>query len=127
MIVAGVFDLLGLIPTGPRPTRADIFAAVHVDYKLALNVLATIIFATLFWLTMRRGETDPVCGMTVDRAKAITRPAVGTGTGTGSGSGKTAFFCSAHCADEFDRAAAQDDLDRANRAAGREHPRPAAR
>jgi uncharacterized membrane protein YraQ (UPF0718 family)/YHS domain-containing protein len=112
LIVAGVFDLLGLIPTGPRPTRADIFGAVHVDYKLALNVLGTVIFAALFWLTMRRGETDPVCGMTVDRAKAITRPAVGTD------SGKTAFFCSAHCADEFDRA---------NRAAGREPPQPAAR
>jgi uncharacterized protein len=114
LIVAGVFDLLGLIPSGPRPTRGDIFGAVHVDYKLALNILGTVIFAALFWLTMRRGETDPVCGMKVDRAKAITRPAGGTGTGAG----KTAFFCSAHCADEFDRA---------NRAAGREHPQPAAR
>jgi uncharacterized membrane protein YraQ (UPF0718 family)/YHS domain-containing protein len=114
LIVAGIFDLLGLIPTGPRPSRADIFGAVHVDYKLALNVLGAVIFAALFWLTVRRGETDPVCGMAVDRARAITRPA-----GDRDGSGKaTVYFCSEHCADEFGRA---------DRAAGREHPRPAPR
>jgi hypothetical protein len=65
-----------LRPAGPHSDRpaadpADIFGAVHVDYKLALNVLGTIIFAALFWLTVRRGEADPVCGMKVDRAKAI--------------------------------------------------------
>jgi uncharacterized membrane protein YraQ (UPF0718 family)/YHS domain-containing protein len=105
LIVAGVFDLLGLIPSGARPSRADIFGAVHVDYKLALNALATVMFAALWWLTVRRGETDPVCGMKVDRARAITRP----------NGGGTRYFCSAHCAHEFDRAA------------GEEQPRPAAR
>src|SRR5205814_9017608 len=63
LIVDGIFSALGLIPTGPRPTRADIFTGVHVDYKLALNLLGVVIFAALFWLTARHGVTDPVCGM----------------------------------------------------------------
>jgi uncharacterized protein len=94
LAVAGLFELLGLIPEGPRPTRTDIFGAVHVDYKLALNVLGAAIFVALFWLTVRRGETDPVCGMKVDRAQAMTRTTDG---------GATAYFCSAHCAEAFDR------------------------
>jgi uncharacterized membrane protein YraQ (UPF0718 family) len=72
LIVDGIFSAIGLIPTGPRPTRADIFSSIHVDYKLALNVLGIVIFAALFWLTARRGATDPVCGMEVDRGKALT-------------------------------------------------------
>jgi uncharacterized protein len=92
LIVAGVFALIGISPAGPRPSRADVFGAVHVDYKLALNVVATAIFAALFWLTVRRGATDPVCGMTVDRAKAITLDT----------DGGRRCFCSAHCAGQFD-------------------------
>lgn len=65
LIVDGIFSALGLIPTGPRPTRADIFSSIHVDYKLALNVLGVAIFTALFWLTARRGATDPVCGRPV--------------------------------------------------------------
>ncbi len=67
LIVDGIFSAVGLIPTGSRPTRADIFSSIHVDYKLALNVLGVVIFAVLVWLTARRGATDPVCGMRVDR------------------------------------------------------------
>jgi len=63
LVVDGIFSALRLIPTGPRPTRADIFSAIHVDYKLALNVLGVVIFTVLFWLTARRGVTDQVCGM----------------------------------------------------------------
>ena len=92
LIVNGLFSALGLLPTGPRPTRADIFGAVHVDYKLALNLLGLAIFAGLFWLTVRRGATDPVCGMTVDRAKAVT---------TEFG-GHTYYFCSTHCLHAFE-------------------------
>jgi hypothetical protein len=36
-------------------------------------MLGVAIFAALFRLTARRGATDPVCGMTVDRDRAITR------------------------------------------------------
>ena len=59
LVVAGLFDLLGLVPAGPRPTRADIFGSLAVDYKLLLNVLATIVFAALFGLTARRRAREP--------------------------------------------------------------------
>jgi hypothetical protein len=92
LIVDAVFSALGLIPSGPRPTRADIFSSIHVDYKLALNVLGIVIFAALFWLTARRGATDPVCGMKVDRDKAITKDF----------GGDTYYFCSTHCLHAFE-------------------------
>src|SRR5438093_657842 len=62
LLVDGLFSGLGLIPTGPRPSRGDIFGSVSVDYKLFLNILGLAVFAVLFWLTQRRGATDPVCG-----------------------------------------------------------------
>jgi uncharacterized protein len=67
LIINAAFGGLGLIPTGARPSRGDIFGAIHLDYKLALNILGVAIFAALFWLTAGRGATDPVCGMQVDR------------------------------------------------------------
>jgi uncharacterized membrane protein YraQ (UPF0718 family) len=54
LIVDGLFGLAGLVPTGPRPTRTDIFGSVELNYKLVLNVLATVVFIALFWLTRRR-------------------------------------------------------------------------
>ncbi len=99
LAVSGLFALLGLTPAGPRPSRSAIFGAVAVDYKLALNGLAAAGFAALFTLTVRRGATDPVCGMTVDRARAI----VGTDAG-----GRRVYFCSEHCAHRFARAVRSD-------------------
>jgi uncharacterized protein len=95
LIVDGVFSALGLIPTGPRPSRGDIFGTITVNYKLFLNVLGVAIFAALFWLTARRGATDPVCGMKVDHAKAITKQL----------GGETFYFCSEHCLHAFELAA----------------------
>jgi uncharacterized membrane protein YraQ (UPF0718 family)/YHS domain-containing protein len=92
LIVNAVFGGLGLIPTGPRPSRGDIFGAIHLDYKLALNILGVVIFVGLFWLTAQRGVTDPVCGMKVDRAKAVTKE-IG---------GETFYFCSDHCLHAFE-------------------------
>jgi uncharacterized membrane protein YraQ (UPF0718 family) len=71
LVVDGVFSALGLLPVGPRPSRAAIFGSISVDYKLVLNVTGLLIFAALFTLTVRRGATDPVCGMTVDRDRAL--------------------------------------------------------
>jgi uncharacterized protein len=68
LIVDGLFSATGLIPTGPRPSRGDVFGTISVNYKLFLNVLGLGIFGALFWLTARRGVTDPVCGMKVDKA-----------------------------------------------------------
>jgi hypothetical protein len=95
LAIDGLFSLLGLIPTGPRPTRADIFGSIQLDYKLVLNVLATLVFAALFWLTARRGTVDPVCGMAVDRDRAVVRQV----------DGQSVYFCSDHCAEAFERSA----------------------
>jgi uncharacterized membrane protein YraQ (UPF0718 family) len=92
LIVDAIFTALGLIPTGPRPTRAEIFGSIRVDYKFALNILAVAIFGVLFWLTARRGVTDPVCGMKVDREKAVTKEF----------GGETYYFCSTHCLHAFE-------------------------
>ena len=53
LIVDLLFGLAGLIPDA-RPTRADVFGSVELDYKLVLNVLASGIFAVLMWMTRRR-------------------------------------------------------------------------
>jgi uncharacterized membrane protein YraQ (UPF0718 family) len=87
LLVNGIFSVAGLIPS-VRPSRADIFSQIKVDYKLLTNVLGLIVFASLFALTMRRGATDPVCGMKVDKAKAISVEV----------DGQTVYFCSDHCA-----------------------------
>jgi uncharacterized membrane protein YraQ (UPF0718 family)/YHS domain-containing protein len=91
LVVDGLFSVAGLIPDGPRPARGAIFGSIELDYKLALNVLGLVIFVALFWLTARRGVTDPVCGMKVDKAKAV----------TGEFDGKTLSFCSEHCRRAF--------------------------
>jgi hypothetical protein len=56
LIVDGIFGLVGLVPTGPRPTRTDVFGSVGLDYKLVLNVIATAIFVTLVWLSHGRAD-----------------------------------------------------------------------
>ncbi len=90
LIVDAVFGGLGLIPHA-RPSRADIFGSVKVDYKLGLNVAGLLIFAALMGLTVKRGATDPVCGMKVDRHKALRLER----------GGRTHFFCSEHCLHEY--------------------------
>jgi YHS domain-containing protein len=96
LLIDGVFSALGLVPTGPRPSRAAVFGHLGVDYTLFLNLLAAVVFVSLFWLTRARGATDPVCGMRVDRAKAVGRELAG----------QRFFFCSEHCARSFEREAA---------------------
>jgi YHS domain-containing protein len=94
LIIEGLFSVAGLIPAGARPTRADIFGSIQVDYKLALNALGLVAFVGLFWLTRQRGATDPVCGMRVDRHKAVSREF----------GGETFHFCSSHCLRTFEAA-----------------------
>jgi uncharacterized membrane protein YraQ (UPF0718 family) len=91
LIVDGIFSAAGLIPT-TRPSRDDVFGSVQVDYKLFLNVFGLIVFAALFWMTRQRGATDPVCGMRVDRQKAIRKEVAG----------ETLYFCSEHCWHAFE-------------------------
>ena len=91
LIVDAIFSGAGLIPH-VRPTRADIFGSVKVDYKLVTNILGFAIFAALFGLTIRRGATDPACGMKVDRKKALRIDFAG----------ETHYFCSDHCLHAFE-------------------------
>ncbi len=90
LAVAGLFAAFGAIPT-TRPSRADLFGAVQLDYKLVLNILGLVVFGALFGLTMRRGVKDPVCGMTVDRNTALRAELGGT----------TYHFCSDACRQSF--------------------------
>jgi uncharacterized membrane protein YraQ (UPF0718 family)/YHS domain-containing protein len=87
LLVNGLFSLAGLLPQ-VRPTRADIFSHVKLDYKLFTNVLGLLIFTILIALTVRRGATDPICGMKVDKDKAIRTEL----------EGQTFYFCSDRCA-----------------------------
>jgi uncharacterized membrane protein YraQ (UPF0718 family) len=89
LAVDGLFALLGLLPEGPRPSRGDVFGSIELDYKLVLNAIATVVFAALIGLTIRRGATDPTCGMRVDRTTAVRRQI----------DGRTAYFCSETCAE----------------------------
>jgi uncharacterized membrane protein YraQ (UPF0718 family)/YHS domain-containing protein len=91
LIVDGLFGAAGLIPT-VRPSRSDIFGSVQVDYKLFLNLLGVVIFAGLMWITMLRGTIDPVCGMKIDRAKAVRKDF----------GGESFYFCSEHCLHAFE-------------------------
>jgi uncharacterized membrane protein YraQ (UPF0718 family) len=62
LIVDAAFSALGLIPEGPRPTRADVFGSVTVNYKLFLNVFALAVFAALFWLSRARRAPEAAGG-----------------------------------------------------------------
>ena len=91
LIIDLVFGAFGLIPD-TNPSRDDIFGSVELDYKLVLNVIGAMIFAALIYLTVRRGATDPVCGMKVDRSKAIRLEHFD----------HTYYFCSEHCRNQFE-------------------------
>src|SRR4051812_4547164 len=86
LAIDALFGAAGLIPA-TRPSADDVFGSVGLDYKLALDLVALAAFGALMGLTLRRGATDPVCGMTVDRAKAVTL----------RDGGRTVYFCSEHC------------------------------
>ena len=90
LVVDGLFSAAGIVPES-RPSTKDVFGSVAVDYKLVLNVVGLIVFAVLIGMTLRRGVTDPVCGMTVDRDKAL----------TAERDGHTRYFCSEQCRERF--------------------------
>jgi uncharacterized membrane protein YraQ (UPF0718 family)/YHS domain-containing protein len=92
LAVDGLFTVLGIVPDA-RPTREDIFGMVELDYKLVLNLIGLAAFAALMYITRVRGVTDPVCGMKVDRAKAVKLDL----------DGATHYFCSEACRDKFEQ------------------------
>jgi uncharacterized protein len=60
LAVDALFSAVGLVPT-TRPSRDDIFGSVELDYKLVLNVIGTIVFAALFWLSRRDAAPAHSC------------------------------------------------------------------
>ncbi|HEY3020097.1 MAG TPA: hypothetical protein VGJ32_07890 [Solirubrobacteraceae bacterium] len=92
VVVNLVFSALGVVPD-TRPSIASITdRGVHLNYTAVLNAVFTLAGAALVWLTVRRGATDPVCGMRVDRYATPHRATAG---------GRTVYFCSAGCRDRF--------------------------
>jgi uncharacterized membrane protein YraQ (UPF0718 family)/YHS domain-containing protein len=106
-----LFSAAGLVPD-TRPSIESITdRGIELNYTAVLNSLFTIAGAALLWLTIRRGATDPVCGMRVDRY-ATQHSAVFEG--------RTYFFCSAGCRREFEGTPGQY----ARRARGKSANRP---
>jgi uncharacterized membrane protein YraQ (UPF0718 family)/YHS domain-containing protein len=93
LLVDLAFSAAGLVPE-TRPSIESITdRGVSLNYTAVLNVLFTLGGALLLWLTVRRGATDPVCGMRVDRYASEHRAQF---------AGRSWFFCSGHCRGEFE-------------------------
>ena len=65
LIVEAIFSAAGLIPA-VRPTRAEVFSSVQVNYKLVLNAIALVVFTALFALTARRRAEPHARGMAAE-------------------------------------------------------------
>jgi len=92
LAVDGIFSALGLVPS-TRPSLESIAErGIAWDYTAVLNILFTLVAVALLALTLRRGARDPMCGMTVDRATALSAE-VG---------GRRYFFCGPGCRARFE-------------------------
>ncbi|HYX87895.1 MAG TPA: permease, partial [Gaiellaceae bacterium] len=92
LAVDGIFSAAGLIPEH-RPSIDSITSrGITWNYTTALNIVFTLVTVGLFGLTVRRGARDPVCGMTVERPKAV----------KSEFRGKTFYFCGRGCRDRFE-------------------------
>jgi uncharacterized membrane protein YraQ (UPF0718 family) len=58
LIVDGLFSAAGLI-SHTRPTRADIFSSIKIDYKLFTNILGVAIFAAFLLCARRDSNSRP--------------------------------------------------------------------
>jgi YHS domain-containing protein/uncharacterized membrane protein YraQ (UPF0718 family) len=94
LLVDLAFSAAGLVPD-TRPSIESITdRGITLNYTAVLNILFTLAGAALLWLTVRRGATDPICGMRLDRhatAHSLRR------------GGRTHYFCSRACREEFER------------------------
>jgi uncharacterized protein len=93
LAVDGLFSLAGLVPSHRPSVDSIAERPVTWNYTSVLDILFALVFVALIGLTLRRGATDPVCGMTVDRH---------AGKPTSVYAGRTWFFCSDHCRHRFD-------------------------
>jgi uncharacterized protein len=98
LAVEAIFSSAGIVPE-TRPSIESITErGIAWNYTTFLNVVFFAIAGVLFWLTLRRGAQDPVCGMTVDSSKTPYRSDY---------EGRTVYFCSAACMARFDAAPEQ--------------------
>jgi YHS domain-containing protein len=93
LLVDGLFALLGLTPETRPPIESITERGISWNYTTALNAVFLVVAAALLALTFRRGATDPVCRMTVDRVATPYRSEVG---------GRTVYFCGAGCKRRFE-------------------------
>jgi YHS domain-containing protein len=93
LLVDLAFSGLGLIPEHRPSIESITERGIELNYTAVLNAVFTVVAAALVWLTVRRGATDPVCGMRVDRHAAEHSLRVG---------GRTLYFCSAGCRKAFE-------------------------
>ena len=93
LVVDGLFSLFGLVPTRRPSIESIAERPITWNYTSVLDLVFVVVFVALIALTLRRGEKDPVCGMTVDRH---------AGGPTSVYSGRTVFFCGPHCKHTFD-------------------------
>jgi uncharacterized membrane protein YraQ (UPF0718 family)/YHS domain-containing protein len=92
LAVDGIFSAAGLVPE-KRPSIESITErGISWNYTTMLNIVFTFVAAALFGLTLRRAARDPVCGMSVDRGKALSAEHHGT----------RYFFCGAGCRSKFE-------------------------
>jgi uncharacterized membrane protein YraQ (UPF0718 family)/YHS domain-containing protein len=97
LVVDRLFHLASLVPSSHHVRFAG--GNFALGWTLALNIVATVVLLTLWWLarTSRRSATvatDPICGMTVDpSAPGATRHVDHV----------TYYFCSPRCAERFDQ------------------------
>ena len=83
-----IFSGAGLIPETRASIESITDRGIQFNYTAVLNIVFTLVGAALLWLTIRRGATDPVCGMRVDRHATAHRAQF---------DGRTYFFCSDGC------------------------------
>jgi uncharacterized protein len=93
LLVDLAFSGAGFVPQTRPPIASITDRGISLNYTAVLNILFTLVGAALLWLTIRRGVTDPICGMKVDRYATEHRASVG---------GQTFFFCSADCRSTFE-------------------------
>ncbi|MDX6506580.1 MAG: uncharacterized protein QOG06_1224 [Gaiellaceae bacterium] len=92
LAIDGIFDATGLMPTQRPSIQSVTERGISWNYTAVLNIVFTLVAAVLFGLTLRRGARDPVCGMTVDRSKALSL----------EHGGKRRFFCGPGCRAKFE-------------------------
>ena len=93
LAVEGIFSALGLVPT-ERPSIDSISnRPISWNYTTFLNIVFLAVAVVLVALTLRRGATDPVCGMRVDRH---------AGKPTSIHEAHTHYFCGEGCKARFD-------------------------